>query len=58
MRQQLERYFELLPLFAIILILIAGEQRQAAPQRVEFEHSGFELTVPPIDVQIPRLILR
>ena len=58
MRQQLERYFELLPLVAIILILIAGEQRRVARQRVEFERSGFELTVPPIDVQMPRLILR
>jgi hypothetical protein len=53
MRQQFERYFELLPLLAIILILIANEHRQAAHQMVEFE-----LNAPAIDVQMPRLILR
>ena len=58
MRQQFERYFELLPLLAIILILIANEHRQAAPQMVEFEQSGLELNAPAIDVQMPRLILR
>ena len=53
MRQQFERYFELLPLLAIILILVANEHRQAASQRFEFE-----LNAPAIDVQMPRLILR
>lgn len=58
MKQQFERYFELLPLLAIILILIANEHRQAAPQMVESERSGFEVNAPAIDVQMPRLILR
>lgn len=58
MRQQFERYFELLPLLAIILILIANEHRQAAPQRFELEHSRFDLNAPPTVVQMPRLILR
>ena len=59
MRRQLERYFELFPLIAIILILIAGEhRRQSAPQLVESERSGFEFAAPPVEVEMPRLILR
>lgn len=52
MKQQLDRYFELLPVLLIIAILIAGEirsQRPAGPKVVN--HPGFEF-------EAPRLILR
>ncbi len=59
MRRQLERYFELFPLIAIILILVAREHcRQSAPQMGEYERSGFEFAAPPVEVEMPRLILR
>ena len=59
MKQQFDRYFELLPLIAIILILVAREHCwQSAPQLVEYERSGFEFAAPPLEVEMPRLILR
>ena len=59
MRRHLERYFELFPLIAIILILVAREHCwQSAPQLVEYERSGFEFAAPPLEVEMPRLILR
>jgi len=52
MKQQLDRYFELLPVLLIIAILIAGEIRSqwsAGPSKVSY---------PKLDVEAPRLILR
>ena len=59
MRRHLERYFELFPLIAIILILVAREHCwQSAPQMVEYVRSGFEIAAPPVEFEMPRLILR
>jgi hypothetical protein len=53
MLRQIDRYFELLPLIALIIIMLAAEARQKhwfGPVAVE--------TSLPAAVQVPRLILR
>jgi|GEM_PF-2053031 len=49
MRQQLDRYFELLPLLVIIIILVSGEFRQQRQYSIERANFNFDS---------PRLILR
>ena len=59
MKRQLDRYFELFPLLVVILILLAGEHRRervVAP--VSFDGQYFDYSLPTVDVQIPRVILR
>ncbi len=53
MKRQLERYFELLPILVIILIMMAGERRHSKIQPVEFD-----LSAPAMESQIPHLIFR
>jgi len=53
MKRQLERYFELFPILAIILIMMAAEHRQS-----KLQHLGFGLSVPSVEVLAPRLIFR
>lgn len=49
MRQQIDRYFELLPLLVIIVILVSGEFR---------EQRQFTLERATFNIDSPRLILR
>ncbi len=55
MKGQLERYFELFPILAIILIMMAAERQQSKLQYLDL---GFGLCVPSIEVPAPRLIFR
>jgi hypothetical protein len=55
MKQQFDRYFELFPLIAIILILVAREHRE---QRPVFEPTVVDYSMPSLEVQAPRLIFR
>lgn len=59
MKPHLDRYFELFPLLAIIIILIAGEMRQnRVPAPLAFERPVFDYPVPSIEVQTPRILFR
>lgn len=58
MKRQFERYFELFPILAIVFILMAGENHRSKLQSVGIERSAFELSVPTMDVQVPRFIFR
>ena len=53
MKRQLERYFELFPILAIILIMMAAECQQS-----KLQYLDFGLSVPSIEVPAPRLIFR
>ena len=53
MKRQIERYFELFPILAIILIMIAAESRQ-----LNLQPAGMGLSIPTIDVKAPRVIFR
>ncbi len=59
MKQFFDRYFELFPLIAIIVILVGREYRQQHVTRpVAFERPVIEYAFPPMEVQMPRVIVR
>ena len=53
MKRQLERYFELFPILAIILIMMAGERRQ-----LKLQNGDFGFSAPSMNLQVPRIIFR
>lgn len=59
MKQHFDRYFELFPLIVIIVALVANEHRQS-PKGSNPSHFGpvFDFTIPSVEMQSPRLILR
>jgi hypothetical protein len=53
MKRQLERYFEIFPILAIILIMMAADSL-----RSRLQPAGLGLSIPAFDVKGPRLIFR
>ena len=58
MREQFDRYFELVPVLVIALLVLLGEQGLLVPIVPEMDRSGREISAPQSQVEAPRLIFR
>ncbi len=58
MRDQLDRYFELVPVLVIALLVLLGEQGLVVPISLGMDRSGLEISAPQFQLEAPRLIFR
>lgn len=58
MRQQIDRYFELLPVLTIVVLLLCGEKAREKTFAPDFDRADFDLSLPQSQVEVPRLIFR
>ena len=58
MREQFDRYFELVPVLVIALLVLLGEQGLLVPIAPGMDRPGREISAPQSQFDGPRLIFR